>query len=332
MEDFLRKLPKLQSISIISTVDLKISHRRIQQNQVTGIWSWKSLKQFIPKDRVFLVNWDYFRVELCALSFSYHKSVTHVSFNKLDPDDLHILSGLPSLTSLCCLRLNLEKGSAYYDLETETPVFNKVASLVIRCALDYRDQSYFLPKMFPRLQTYETLIKDKEDKLEIITTQRTQWWTFQNLASVSIFLYNTNFSDHLCSLKILSCLKNLCIEVFNMNVELQSVMKIFDRSDVIKPEFNLELLRLETQRADRELDEEYSEKLLPNVLQFETLDVCILSSYHNRKLVPEKMKNAVRNHERLKYFRFGDQVLRYPESNKGLESKHKWCKSRLYLS
>ena len=55
-----------------------------------------------------------------------------------------------------------------------------------------------------------------------------------------------------------------------MNVELQNVNKIFERSDGIKPQFNLELLQLESRKPDSELGEDYCEKLLPNVLMFDT--------------------------------------------------------------
>ena len=62
-----------------------------------------------------------------------------------------------------------------------------------------------------------------------------------------------------------------------MKLKHENVMKIFD-TDTVEPRFNLEVLRLETREPDPELDEVYAAKYLADVLMFDTLDVCILSS------------------------------------------------------
>ena len=262
-----------------------------------------------------------------------YENLKHVSFDILEARDLYRLAKLPRLTSLACSKFMLEFETDYSNLdEYDPPVFNKVLSVVIRHAFDYRRQSFFMPKMFPNLETYETCFTPHKDVFEGMKLESLRWWTFRTLASVSIFLQKTDFSEHLCSLKALASLKNLSIESVDMKTDYTSVLKIFDREGTVDPMFNLELLRLESQNPDYEVDVPYTTKLLPDVLLFQTLKVLIISSYHTRQQVPEHMQSLVNCHSGLLYVTFGCQILRRPNNNKDLLEKHKWCRPRLYLS
>ena len=132
-------------------------------------------------------------------------------------------------------------------------------------------------------------------------------------------------------LKTLYCFKQLFLNIRELRKAGEEQLKKFEGDSSI-PAFSLELFRLEVKKPDSEFDSFYEAELFPNVLLFETLDVCILFSYHKRKTVPEGLRDVVMSHPNLKYGRYGDQVLRYPDSNHEVISKHKWCRPRLFLA
>ena len=264
--------------------------------------------------------------EWYAMNFFEYESLEHIHLDVLDFDHLVFLSKLPNLVSLSC---DVVDYSCWYLRGKERChpfVLENVASLVVGKVSIQSETFVLLSKLCPNLKVFRTLF-GYVWSLE----QRLLQCSFRNLCSLVIFLGNLEFSDHLPILKFLRSLKNLVIEMVKMKKEVKSLLTILNRGESSLESFDLELFRLESWSNDSEFDFFYETELFPCVQQFETLKVCIISSYHEKQLVPDSMTEAVSSHPSLKYVRYGHQVIRYPESNHEIASKLEWCRPILSL-
>ena len=333
LDDFLKEFPSLRSLVCILLDEL--FHRFNPSIENINLLKPYPLQRLVMDESFKIQGPHPTYEEWYEMNFFSYKSLKHLYLNTISGTCLEFLSKLPNLTMLSCY---------YFDLSVQTwpeienfkpPVIGSVTHFIVRrddiCLFVF----HLLPKMFPQLQNFEMghfPCADDHFFDESIDLQRVHLWNFRSLVSISLFIADGTFPVTLYSLKRLDSLKNLVIELYEMTVDHKRVLKMIDREDSILPAFKLELFRLEAHEPDSEFDSFYETELLPKVLLFETLDVCIISSYHKRKTVPKGLRDVVKSHTSLKYGLYGDQVLRYPDSNHEMISKHKWCRPRLHFS
>ena len=274
--------------------------------------------------------------------------LTHLSLGVIFCEKLSTLSSLRHLSTITCFRIDFSNVD-FTNLNSVS--YNKLVSvthLIIRDAFHFRVQSLTLWCLFPNLRTYETLFRPMEanyfESLRVegseayqslhAAVERMKWWNFHNLTSVSIFIRDSKFSEHLVSLRNLCCLKNLCLKFWRMFSEQRTeVVKMLSPKTGGASKFFLELFRLETERPYDDYEDIFVHELVFGLLDIATLQVCMIATYHENNNMPTRVAHAVMRHASLVLFQYQKEFLRMPDKSCVLgDEKLRWCRPRLYIS